>query len=161
MLKKSILWICVILISAQIFSFSSADSTKSGNTSKKVATVVVEAVKKTRSVPKSEEPALFEFCHKIVRKTAHFSEYMLLAFFVAALVQSYRLKMGLTFLISSLYCLLFAAGDEIHQLFVDGRSGQLTDVLIDFSGALTGIVFFILCRRLYQFIRKRVKILSF
>ena len=33
----------------------------------------------------------------------------------------------------------YAAIDEIHQLFVEGRSGQVTDVLIDSIGILLGI----------------------
>jgi VanZ family protein len=30
--------------------------------------------------------------------------------------------------------------DETIQLFVDGRSGQVTDVLIDCAGACTGVL---------------------
>lgn len=29
---------------------------------------------------------------------------------------------------------MYAANDEIHQLFIPGRSGQITDVLIDSAG---------------------------
>ena len=36
--------------------------------------------------------------------------------------------------------LLTALTDETIQLFVPGRSGQVTDVWIDFSGVLTGLV---------------------
>ena len=155
MLKKSILWIFVIFISVQIFSFSSATAAQSSSTSKKVTEVVVEVVKKTRSVPKTEETTLFEKCHKIVRKTAHFSEFMLLAIFVADLCRSYRFNMRVTLIIALLYPLLFAAADEFHQLFVDGRSGQITDVLIDFSGALTGTLAFVLCRFILLHIRRK------
>ena len=35
---------------------------------------------------------------------------------------------------------MIAAMDETLQLFVDGRSGQFSDVLIDSMGALMGIV---------------------
>jgi VanZ family protein len=33
----------------------------------------------------------------------------------------------------------YAATDEVHQLFVSGRSGQPTDVLIDACGVLAGV----------------------
>ena len=39
------------------------------------------------------------------------------------------------------FCALYAATDEIHQLFVPGRGGQIRDVLIDSSGALIGLLF--------------------
>ena len=34
----------------------------------------------------------------------------------------------------------YACSDELHQLSIDGRSGQWTDVLVDGSGVLTGVV---------------------
>ncbi len=156
MLKKCILWFFVIVVSIQIFSFSGENGQTSDGTSKKVTAAVVEIVKKTCDIPQQEERSLFEFCNKVVRKTAHFSEFMLLAMFTAALCRSYRLNMRFSVLISSLYCLLFGTADEIHQLFVDGRTGRVTDVIIDFSGALAGVVLFVLCRMLYQyFCRKK------
>jgi len=38
-----------------------------------------------------------------------------------------------------LICVLYAASDEIHQLFIAGRSGEVRDVLIDSAGASIGI----------------------
>ena len=35
--------------------------------------------------------------------------------------------------------LVYAASDEIHQLYVPGRAGQFRDVLIDSAGVLLGI----------------------
>ena len=40
------------------------------------------------------------------------------------------------------YCTCYAALDEIHQLFVPNRSGQVRDVLIDSVGILIGIILF-------------------
>ena len=40
----------------------------------------------------------------------------------------------------------YAATDEFHQLFVPGRSGQLSDVILDSAGALAGVAAFtVLC----------------
>ena len=35
---------------------------------------------------------------------------------------------------------LYAVSDELHQLLVAGRAGMLTDVLLDSSGVLTGVL---------------------
>lgn len=35
----------------------------------------------------------------------------------------------------------YAAIDEIHQLFIDGRSGQISDVCIDAIGIAIGVCF--------------------
>ena len=34
----------------------------------------------------------------------------------------------------------YAATDEFHQLFVPGRSGQVSDVILDSAGAATGVL---------------------
>ncbi len=42
----------------------------------------------------------------------------------------------------------YAATDEIHQLFVPGRSGQLSDVLLDSAGVMAGIIIVLLLIRM-------------
>ena len=41
-------------------------------------------------------------------------------------------------LVSVCIAVLYASTDELHQLFVPGRSGQVNDVLIDGCGAVIG-----------------------
>ena len=40
------------------------------------------------------------------------------------------------------FCILYAASDELHQLFVDGRGAQVKDVLIDSAGSIVGVGIF-------------------
>jgi VanZ family protein len=42
-----------------------------------------------------------------------------------------------------LICVLYAISDETYQIFVPGRSAQLSDVLIDSVGAVAGIVMYL------------------
>ena len=42
----------------------------------------------------------------------------------------------IAFLIGTVY----AASDELHQLFVPGRSGELTDTMLDGLGVLLGVL---------------------
>ncbi len=79
-----------------------------------------------------------------VRKGAHFSEYAVLAILASnAASQLRRLKapgrLNSRNLPTWVFCVLFACTDEFHQLFVDGRSGQLFDVCVDACGSLAGI----------------------
>ncbi len=76
-------------------------------------------------------------CQFIVRKMAHFSVYAMLG--VLSLIACRNSKFKLYGIISAAICLMYAISDEIHQYFVEGRSCELRDVMIDFSGALTGI----------------------
>ncbi len=45
-------------------------------------------------------------------------------------------------LLAILAAALYAASDETHQLFVAGRSGRVTDVMIDSAGAILGVLIF-------------------
>ncbi|AGX45312.1 VanZ family protein [Clostridium saccharobutylicum] len=69
----------------------------------------------------------------IVRKCAHFTEYMILALLVFNVLKShFNIKQVI---ILTIICIFFyACSDEIHQLFVPGREGAFRDVLIDTCG---------------------------
>ena len=45
-------------------------------------------------------------------------------------------------------------GDELHQLWVQGRGGQWSDVLLDSSGVVFGIGLFMLMQSMRKFFRK-------
>ena len=83
----------------------------------------------------------------VVRKNAHFCEYMLLGFNVMGAIRLYFPK--LTDVGCRLRAVgiatLYAATDELHQLFVSERSAQVLDVLIDGAGSLIGTLVFTLC----------------
>ena len=77
-----------------------------------------------------------------VRKMAHFTIYMILGILVTLLVREYNVSFYKCLFISLLVCLLYSISDEVHQLFVSGRSGEIRDVLIDTSGSFIGIFVF-------------------
>lgn len=76
--------------------------------------------------------------HNTLRKAAHFTEYAFLG--LCALGMFYRAK---NFKLAKplLFTLYTALTDETLQLFVEGRSGQITDIWLDFFGAVVGIIF--------------------
>lgn len=74
----------------------------------------------------------------IIRKAAHFSEYALLGLLLTCCMSSYRLNTDRRWLLHSLSGFLIPFLDETIQLFVTGRSGQISDVWLDCSGVLFG-----------------------
>lgn len=83
-----------------------------------------------------------------VRKSAHFLEYALLGAVLTMTLGAYagRLRGGLLSW-PLLLGLLTAVCDEFLQTFIPARSGMVQDVLLDFSGVLTGVLaVFFLCR---------------
>jgi VanZ family protein len=82
------------------------------------------------------------FYHGLIRKSAHFVEYGVLAFlavraFSASSIRS--LKSG-RFRFAIALVVLIAASDEFHQSFEPSRTGSPLDILIDVSGGLAILV---------------------
>ncbi|MGN1127160.1 MAG: VanZ family protein [Ruminococcus sp.] len=82
----------------------------------------------------------FELDENIVRKLAHFIEFSALGIVTSLTVYSYcqRAIGGIFFKL--FVCLATAVCDEAIQLNVAGRSGQVSDILLDFSGCLFGLI---------------------
>ncbi len=86
--------------------------------------------------------------HHLIRKMAHFTEFFLQSgFFSLSAVYSRRGAAGKR--IPVLFAgLLTACTDELIQSFIPGRSSQVTDVWIDFSGVcLAALLVFLIYRR--------------
>lgn len=89
----------------------------------------------------------------IIRKGAHFSEYLILSLLYFNLLRFYINK-NKALVLSIILCFLYASTDEFHQLFIEGRAGRFTDVLIDTSGAFTASILVFLVNKI---LKKRAK----
>ena len=78
-----------------------------------------------------------------VRKCAHFTEYLVLGLFMMlAAVNTRQQKKSayITGLITWIIGTAYAVSDELHQLFVPGRSCELRDMCIDAVGIFCGVL---------------------
>ena len=81
----------------------------------------------------------------LVRKLAHFTEYAVLGVLLL-LLTAVGFRVRLQTVVNCLFFLMAAAlTDETIQMFSDGRSSQLTDVWLDFSGVMAGILVGLFC----------------
>ena len=136
---RVLLWVCVALNAAMIFGFSGQSGEESMGVSDRIVVPVVESVHRARpDTPRKTLESLYWTLQTVVRKGAHFSEYALLGFLLRLLGESHawRARGWIAWGGGTLY----AAVDELHQLFSDGRSAQATDVLIDSAGVLSGVL---------------------
>ena len=78
-----------------------------------------------------------EIFHHFVRKAAHFIEFAALGLFVGGFFLSLRAQKGTFVSLPILILLSVAVLDEYIQFFT-GRGSAVTDVILDFCGALTG-----------------------
>lgn len=135
-----------------IFFFSQDSSVAS---TKKSDTVILDAVELLthKKVPKSKREYYIDKYVFIVRKLAHFSIYLLLGILVFSLFKEYKYYNYKGIIYSIIIILLYAISDEVHQLFIPGRSSEVRDVLIDTIGGTTGIIIYYYYRRFIQWIK--------
>jgi VanZ family protein len=88
--------------------------------------------------------------HFLIRKGAHLMEYAVLAYLLARAAEqsAFRMKQWKHLLAAFAIASLYAASDEFHQWFVGSRGSSVGDVLIDISGAISGLLVFWIVRTL-------------
>ena len=150
-----IISICAVLWLAFIFS----NSMDNGSASTEKSSTVTEIVNTVAHALGYDG----EISHKFIRKGAHFTEFFVLSLLLSSdLTVIFCPYLGkrfplFTLVISSAVPLsaLCACADECIQIFSDGRAAQLTDVLIDSSGALCGCALFTLSLLLFRLLSKK------
>ena len=135
----TILWMIVI------FMFSAKPADESTQMSRSVGKLVGEIlISDFKEWPEERQEIFAERIDYPVRKCAHALEYailgMLLWFSFSGIAGR---KAGLYSFVTGTF---YAASDEIHQLYVPGRSGQISDVILDASGVLIGLLLIYILR---------------
>lgn len=156
--NKSVVWFIITVVwMTVILGFSAQPADVSTDTSLRVGmTIGKMSVPDFSKLSKEEQ---IDYAKKIefpVRKMAHATEYAILGCLLTNLCLSLSMKKASmwSWLMGSAY----AATDEFHQLFVPGRSGQITDVMIDSVGCLIGCL--VTCLILHL-VRKHVSFQQF
>lgn len=136
LLAVTVMWMCVI------FGFSSSTAEQSTVQSNAVTEFMIRIFEGDfESLEVWEQQELIERYDGIFRKLAHFCVYAVLGGLVYWTVGSLKslpdekitpIKLSLPISV------VYAISDEIHQVFVPGRAGRITDVLIDSAGIVSG-----------------------
>ncbi|MBB1545272.1 MAG: VanZ family protein [Clostridiales bacterium] len=160
--KKKIKYIkCIIAIICCIiiFSFSAVPATASTKQSKGLTYNVIKLLNGNKLTEK-ELVKLTKRVNPVIRKIAHFSIYMILAIFTYMFIEELNIKsksekerLRKNILYTCIFCIIYAIFDEIHQIYVPGRTGKAIDVIIDTLGACMGITI-ILIRNKFNYKKK-------
>lgn len=135
-MKKVIPWMIVVLVMGVIFYFSDAPAVESRRYSIGITDKVLVFVQSIFPDTQLNGNAL----HHDIRKLTHFFIYMILGILTFSAFMQNRQSVYVNMMMTMAICVIFAISDEIHQLFIPGRSGEVRDVLIDSSGAFLGVV---------------------
>lgn len=131
-----------VIMMITIFYMSSQSGEKSAEFSGGVTESVLEKTDGSFSELDDDKKAeKIEYIGKFVRKAAHVAEYFLLCGLFSVFALTFDINRFAACGAAFAGAVLYAASDEIHQLFVPGRCGLVKDVLIDAAGALLGAGF--------------------
>ena len=147
-MKKENIWLVisillVIIWMVSVFKLSSEVSEVSGNRSGGFISSIIRFFYNDISEDNLEK--LTESLQPFVRKCAHFCLYAIGGFLIYNLVNCIFKKYNKNYsyikciLTSTCIGVIYAITDEIHQLFVSGRSGEVRDVFIDSCGIILGV----------------------
>ena len=134
----------VVVTAGFIFSNSMQSTEGSWGTSNIVAALFEPVLRRahsafTRLIVLAGHPVVLEY-GVFVRKMAHFTEYFALGVECTCVISVLTKRALSPYLWADLFVVLaVAVVDEFVQSFV-GRTSQVADVLLDFSGACAGIV---------------------
>ena len=143
--KYSILFIFIMML--VIFSFSNKNTNESNSTSTKlIYNISNKAIDISNKLNITNIDSNL-YAHKLsiklnkpVRKLAHFSLYFVLSIIVIYVLKIY--KVNNVYLYTFMICFIYSISDEVHQLFVSGRTGSIIDVIIDSMGCILGIILY-------------------
>lgn len=152
-IRRIIFLILIIINCITIFYFSNQVADVSSSSSGRVVKFIANILPNLKNMPEEEkEQICSEVLQPIVRKTAHFSIYTLLGFFIMNFITTFKTSIYKKVMFSQIFGSLYAISDEIHQLYIQGRSCEFRDVCIDSLGVFTGIVIAItiikICKKL-------------
>lgn len=153
--SKMISTLLVIIWMLTIFYFSHQQGMGSSSTSKKVSKTIVNILDIKNKITQEQKEEMVNILEPIIRKVAHYTLYMLGGVLIINCVNAYIKKDRKMIIYSSIIGIIYAMSDEIHQLFVNGRSGKIVDVIIDSIGLFTGIAIYMLLKKLAEKIVNR------
>jgi VanZ family protein len=160
MFKNAVRWFsfaCALAVMAAIFWFSSKSGEASGLQSQSFTERVMAAfLPYFNRLGETERAELVGRYSPLLRVAAHFGLFSLLGLFCGAFSLTLKGKKAALSLYAFSFCLLYALSDEVHQIFVEGRAFELSDLGVDALGALAGICAALLSYYIYRGKKKRL-----
>lgn len=139
---KPLSFLPAILVMCMIFNFSAQDGDQSAALSTKVTQKVVAEINEHMEMgwDEAQQAHYVERMNYYVRKTAHVTEYFVLAVTVAVPLYVYGVRGIWLLVFAGIICVGYAGLDEYHQSFTVGRTATIRDVGIDSIGIFPGIL---------------------
>ncbi len=136
-MRKIAVLVLVIFLMGMILSFSSQSGGQSNGLSYKVANRIMDYM-----VLQGDDSLSLKNVNLIVRKLAHFSEYLLIGVLLAVALTNLLERAWLAVPLAGIMGVAFAFCDEWVQGSSPGRTQSIFDVMVDSVGVFVGLAAF-------------------
>lgn len=140
-MKKKISYILLIFWLFVIFYLSSQSGNISGNISGGIIYNALSFVYKLFHLDTTNLFEIVKYIHNPLRELMHTLEYFILGILFINVLRQSNIKENIV-IISIMLCFIYSATDEIHQLFVAGRTFEYFDIFMDNIGSILGTLLF-------------------
>lgn len=129
-----------------IFCMSHKTAEVSSEMSNSIIDIIIEYIPQEVVTALTEPNSTFNIdMSYIVRKAAHMFEYFVL--YILLYFGFYKVQKA-NYIYPFLIAFLYACSDEFHQLFIPGRAGMFTDVLIDSIGITVALTLILIINKI-------------
>lgn len=123
------------------------------NTNTSIKSNNSSTVKKANNAAKDKK---LKFQNYLVRRGAHALEYIVLAILIANVFWQFGIRNKNVIIYVLFIALFYAVLDEFHQSFVKGRTSEVGDILLDFSGAIFGTITWYTLQGISLIVKRRI-----
>ena len=154
--STALAWSLTVVWMLVIFLLSAQPGSQSGSLSMDVTKIIADIagfIFRLNPEKIADSDQLY-MLNGIIREFAHGAAYFILALLAANALKRHGLKGRKLLLLTLSFCAIYAISDEIHQLFVPGRTCELFDLGVDMLGAFCSMallqLFFFLNRKIIR-----------
>ena len=152
---RYILMILIVLVCIKIFILSSQNGDSSSNLSNETTRKIINVFE--RNITEADLAKKVQVWDPFIRKLAHCYLYALLGLLFMGMMETYDTTTVKKLIFSFFFTFIYSWTDEFHQMLIPGRSGRVSDVLIDSIGIIIGILLMCLIMAIIKQIKKKRK----
>lgn len=138
-----------------IWSFSDTPAADSTEESVSVTEMLLNLISWFVTIDPSKKAVIIMSMEPHIRKIAHMTEFGILFLLLMIPIRLFLEKLFARISLAVLIAFLYACSDEIHQLFVEGRAGRASDVLIDMLGVLAAVMIYLIFALLIRIMKAK------
>lgn len=136
-MKKLPLIMLIFIWMLIIFVFSNTNSISSNNLSRSIGGTIINITNslKITNITDENMEDIITMINTPIRKLAHITEYFILSLLIFNFFKPFKIG-KLKYYLTVILCFSYSLLDEFHQTFINGRTGQFIDCLIDMIGVV-------------------------